>query len=81
MAYCNVSVMVLVVIGIIVMVIIKLLIMYLDYREYKSFQKEVNEANFSKNSNPIYHAPTVTYDNVAYSVTMVTTCCAKNLVI
>ena len=40
--------------------------MYLDYQEFKSFQKEVNEADFSKNSNPIYHAPTVTYNNVAY---------------
>ena len=57
---------VLVVIGIIILVIIKLIIMYLDRREYMSFRKEVNEADFSKNSNPIYHAPTVTYNNVAY---------------
>ena len=56
----------LVVIGIIILMIIKLIIMYLDYRDYMSFQKEVNEADFSRNSNPIYHAPTVTYDNVAY---------------
>ena len=50
--------------------------MYLDYQEFKSFQKEINEADFSKNSNPIYHAPTVTYNNVAiseFTVTMVTT--------
>ena len=56
----------LVIIGIIILVIIKLIIMYLDYREYQSFKKEVNEAVFSKAANPIYHTPAVTYDNVAY---------------
>ena len=56
----------LVIIGIIILVIIKLIIMYLDHREYQVFQKEVDETDLSKNFNPIYHAPTVTYDNVAY---------------
>ena len=61
----------LVVIGIIIIVIIKFLIMHLDYREYKSFKKESMKLP----------RPTITYNNVAYGVTMVTTCCAKTLVI
>ena len=57
---------VLVIIGIIILVIIKLIIMYLDYREYQSFQREVNETDLSKNFNPMYHTPIVTYNNVTY---------------
>ena len=57
---------VLVIIGIIILVIIKLIIMYLDYREYQSFQREVNEIDLSKNFNPMYHTPIVTYNNVTY---------------
>ena len=56
----------LVIIGIIILVIIKLIIMYLDHREYQSFQKEVNETDLSKNFNPIYNTPIVTYNNVTY---------------
>ena len=56
----------LVIIGIIILVIIKLIIIYLDHREYQSFQKEVDETDLSKNFNPIYHAPIVTYNNVTY---------------
>ena len=57
-----------IIIGVILLIIVKLCLMYLDYRELKSFEKEVKEADFSKNVNPMFQAPTVTYKNVAYGV-------------
>ena len=56
----------LVIIGCLVLVCIKCCIMYLDHREFKKFEKEVNEVDFSKSSNPLYHKPDVTYTNIAY---------------
>ena len=57
-----------IILGVIILIIIKLCITYLDYRELKSFEKEVQAADFSKSVNPRFQAPTVTYKNVAYGV-------------
>ena len=53
----------LLIIGIIVIVIIKLCLMWLDYREYKRFMYDVNSANKSTQSNPVYQNPITHVDN------------------
>lgn len=57
---------ILMILGIVILIIIKCCIKYLDYLEYKKFEKEVQNAMFSKNTNPIYQNPEVKYVNVAY---------------
>ena len=49
--------------GVIILVVAQIILRYLDYRELKHFEKEVQEADFTKNVNPVYQAPTMTYDN------------------
>ena len=49
--------------GVIILVVAQIVLRWLDYRELKHFEKEVQEADFTKNVNPVYQAPTMTYDN------------------
>ena len=53
-------------IGVILFIVVKLCLVWLDYCELKRFENEVKEADFSKNENSMFQAPSVTYKNVAY---------------
>lgn len=55
-----------IVLGIILLIIIKLLFVVLDYIEVKRWQRDLKEADFSKNQNPLYQSPESKYVNVAY---------------
>ena len=53
----------LLIIGIVILVIIKLCLMWLDYREYKRFMYDVNNADKTLQSNPVYQDPITHVDN------------------
>ena len=53
----------LVIIGIAILIIVKLCLMYLDYREYKRFEYEVNQAKQTRQVNPVYLDPITHVDN------------------
>ena len=53
----------LVVISLTILIVTYAILRWLDYRELKSFEKEVLEADFSKHVNRAYQPPTVTYKN------------------
>ena len=53
-------------IGCFILWIIKCCIIFIDYREFKEFEKEVQEADFSNSKNPMYQTPKATYHNVAF---------------
>ena len=52
-----------IIIALAILGIIKLCLMYQDYREYKKFEYEVNQAQSVKQNNPVYTAPITHIEN------------------
>nr|QAU32677.1 integrin beta [Ephydatia muelleri] len=55
---------------VVICAIIKIILVILDYVEVRRWEKELKEADFSKNQNPLYQSPEMQYTNVAYGKAM-----------
>eukprot|EP00731_Ephydatia_muelleri_P007787 Em0004g125a len=55
---------------VIICAIIKIILVMLDYVEVRRWEKDLKEADFSKNQNPLYQSPEMQYTNVAYGKTI-----------